>query len=154
MNQPEVEVILSADDEGRPLVRVGTARAGTLPALVGAAPELARPENLAAYCAAVNHLTYGSQYRLIRDPDAYRAKYQRRLHYEDPRQPWQEGVVRVCDFGVADTSQIQAPRLEGASVVFYVEDDYLGIPYCVTGPAPDHPDGEVVYDPLPMSPAG
>ena len=37
-------------------------------------------------------------------------------------------------------------------MIFYAEDDYLGIPYRVTAPSPAHPQGEIRYEPLPMSP--
>jgi hypothetical protein len=152
MSNEQIEPVLSTSDDNRPVVRIGGVRVATLPELVAAVPALLQPENLPVWCAAVNHLTYGRQYRLIRDPDAYRARYQRRLASEDPREPWREGVVRLCDFGVADTSVIDTPQALGDAVVFYVEDDYLGIPYRVTAPLPDHPEGEVRYEPLPTTP--
>ena len=58
--------------------------------------------------------------------------------------------MRVCDFGASDTSEIAVPRIEGQTVIFYAEADFLGVPYRVTGPAPTHPTGDLVYDPLPL----
>jgi hypothetical protein len=151
VNPDEINIAFSSDDD-RPVVEVGAARVATLADLVRAAPALKQPDQLPLYCRALNHLKFGTEYRLILDPDAYRARYQRRLESEDPKAPWQEGVVRVRDFGVCDTSEITAPRMEAGAVIFYVEDDFLGIPYRVDAPAPDHPEGEINYEPLPMSP--
>ena len=111
-----------------------------------------QPEQLPLYCRALNHLKYGSEYRLILDPDAFRAHYEKRFQAEDPNAPFQEGVPRLRDFGHCDTSEIAPPRVEAGSVIFYVEDDFLGIPYRVAAPGPDQPEGEITYDPLPMSP--
>lgn len=151
MNAEDVNMAYSGDDD-RPLVEVGGARVTTPSELVQAAPALKQPDQLLLYCRAVNHLKHGTEYRLIPDPDAYRSKYRRRLASEDPKAPWQDGVPRVSDFGVCETAEIALPRMEGESVIFYVEDDYLGIPYRVTAPAPNHPEGEISYEPLPMTP--
>ena len=153
MNADELDIAYSEAD-GRPVVEVGAAKAATPAELVAAAPALKQPDQLAAYCGALNHLKYGSEYHLILDPDAYRAKYRRRLESEDPNEPFHDGAPKLRDFGVCDTSEIRTPRVEGGSVIFYVEDDFLGIPYRVTAPDPEKPEGDVSYEPLPMTPEG
>jgi hypothetical protein len=144
-------VALSWNDKNVPVVLADGREASSL-ADLARLPILARPESLGLYCDAVNHLKYGRDYRVIHDPAAYAAKYQRRLAAEDPKAPWREGVVRLRDFGVCDTSLIHAPLLKGSAVTYFAEDNFLGIPYRVTAPAPGHPGGEIRYDPLPMKP--
>ena len=153
MQAEAAESVLSWNAEGRPVIAVGGAEVAALAALVEADPSLKQPDKLGAWADAVNHLQYGSEYHVIHDPEAYRARYAQRLASENPDEPWREGVVRVSDFGVCDTAEIQPPRREGASLLFYAEDDYLGIPYHVTAPLPEQPSGEVHYEPLPMTPA-
>ena len=149
----EAEVpVLGRDADGKPVITVGGTKVATLAELVAAVPDLTRPERLDELCDDINHLQHGSDYRVIHDADAYRAWYEQRLQSEAPDQPFQSGVVRLRDFGHCETAEIQAPHQEGASLIFYVEDDYLGIPYRVTAPLPEQPDAEITYEPLPMSP--
>ncbi len=151
MNPEEIQFNFSADND-KPVLEIEGTRFATLPALMLAVPELKQPEHLSRYCAALNHLAYGLEYRVITDSDAYRARYEAKYQAEDPEAPFEEGITRLHDFGYCDTSEIQAPRLDGGSVVFYVEDDFLSIPYRVTGPGPGEAEGDVQYEPLPMQP--
>jgi hypothetical protein len=144
--------IAFSEREDRRVVLVGGRPAATLAEALASAPELKAPGGLGKYCDVVNYLARGRKYRVIHDPDAYRARYDRRFLSEDPDAPFQEGVPRLRDFGLCQTAEIQAPRAEGGSVIFYVEDDFLGIPYRVAAPAPDRPEGDITYDPVPMSP--
>ena len=134
------------------VVSVGVAQAESLAELVAVVPDLRKSEHLGQYCDAVNFLARGNQYRLIHHPDEYRAWYEQQFQAEDPHAPFQEGVSRLRDFGRCEMEEIQPPRVEGGLVIFYAEDDFLGIPYRVTAPAPDQPEGEITYEPLPMSP--
>ena len=151
MNSQTSQIAFS-EQENRRVVLVGDQPAATLQEVLASAPELKAPAGLGKYCDVVNYLARGRKYRLIHDPDAYRARYDRRFISEDPNAPFQEGVPRLRDFGLCQTAEIQAPRIEGGSVLFYVEDDFLGIPYRVAAPGPDQPEGEITYTPLPMSP--
>lgn len=144
---------LSRDQEkNRIVVVTGTdVRASDPAGLATAASALAStPEGLASYCDALNFLARDTEYRVIHDPAAFVARYERRLAAEDPNAPWQEGVVRLRDFGVCDTSVIAAPSVVGEKVVFFAEDDFTGLPYQVTGPAPSAPSGDVQYEPVPV----
>ena len=105
-------------------------------------------DDLASLSEVANFFARGYNYRVIHDVDAYRANYAERLASEDPNQEFQEGRIRLRDFGVADTKEMQPPRREGESLIFYVEEGVLGIPYRVTAGG----DGEISYEPLPMSP--
>lgn len=147
-----LDLILFTGDDGRPAVALGEEQYATLADLVQGVPDLKAPEQLVPYCAAVNHLNHGYEYRLILAPEEYKAQYEARLNAEPPHQPMQGDAVRLRQFGLCDTSSLEPPRREAQGVVFFVEDRFLGIPYRVTAPAPDHPDGAADYDPLPMTP--
>lgn len=152
MTQPDPMRLVFTQNAGRRVVQSGDLAAATVEELITAVPALARPEHLAAYCDAVNHLARGRDYRPIHDADAYRHRYEQRYGAEDPKAPFQEGVPRLRDFGHAQTAEIQSPRVSGGTVTFYAEDGFLGIPYRVTAPAPGHPGGPVRYEPLPTQP--
>ncbi len=151
MNGERLLLTFARNDSDQRIVLVAGAPAKTLVELVALAPGLKEHENLGRYCDAVNYLARGSQYLPIYEPDTFRARYEKRFQAEDPKAPFQEGVPRLRDFGHCDLSEIALPNVEAGSVTFYVADDYLGIPYRVTAPAPEQPAGEITYDPLPMS---
>ena len=154
MSDPLPFLMLSRDEDGQPAVVIdgsyetvkGSAE------LLAAVPALATPEGIGRYCDAINHFSKGGDYHVIHDPAAYVAKYQARRQAEDPDAPFVEGAARLRDFGVSDTSEITPPKLAGATVVFYAEQDFLGLPYRVTGPAPTQPGGGLRYEPLPTRP--
>ncbi len=103
----------------------------SIPALVSAVPGLMSPDCALQLAEAINHLAVGDGFDLISDPAAYQADYEARLAAEDPNQPWQEGVIRLSDFGRPDYSEIKAPFWNGTAVVFFAKDDFTGLPYRV-----------------------
>jgi hypothetical protein len=151
MDSDSLLLTLTQNDGEQRVVAVGERQVETLADLVEAAPDLKKPENLVMYCRAVNYLSRGNEYRLIDDPDAYRAAYEKQFQAEDPKAPFQEGAPRLHDFGRCQAEEIETPRVADGSVIFYVKDDFLGIPYRVAAPAPDRAEGEVVYEPVAMS---
>ena len=154
MNGEPLLIDFTQNDGDQRVVSVSGVQAKTPVDLIAAAPDLKNPENLGLYCDALNYLARGNQYRPIHEPEAFRAHYEKRFQAEDPNAPFQEGKPRLRDFGHCQLEEIQAPSVTGSSVVFYVEDSYLGIPYRVTAPAPEHPEGETTYEPVPMSAIG
>jgi hypothetical protein len=152
MPSSQIELAFTTQAQRRVVQTAGDAFDAVSP-LVAAAPELKQAENLGLYCGAVNFLARGRDYRLILDPKSFKDRYESRYKAEDPKVPFQEGVARLRDFGHSNLEEVMAPQLRGKSVVFYVEDDYLGIPYRVTAPGPSNPEGDVTYEPVPVSPA-
>src|SRR5271166_2762353 len=134
MAEAAFDVVLQMSPEGEPSVTVGGQTVASLAALGALGLDLSDPDSLMRYCEAANHLAYGYDYRIIRDPDAYRADYDARFAAEDPAAPWREGAPQLHDFGRSDTSAITLPRLEGDHVVAFVENDFLRIPYRATFP--------------------
>ncbi len=146
------EIHFTNNAEDQPEAVADGVTIGSLAGLLKAAPELTEAGGLGRYCEALNHFTHGEQFRMIYDPAAFREKYERRLQAEKTDEPFQDGAVRIGDFGVCDTSGIASPTANGETVIFFVEDDYLGIPYRVTGPAPGKAGREAQYEPLPTMP--
>lgn len=151
MSESQIALAFQAHDETR-MVKSGDVVASTAAELVAAVPALQEPANLGRYADAVNYLARGRQYRPIHDPDNFRAQYESRFQAEDPRAPFVDGEPRLSQFGHCEMDELQRPRVEGATVIFYAEHTYLGIPYRVTAPAPGQPEGEIKYVPLPMTP--
>ena len=154
MSDPLPFLMFSRDESGKPAVVINGSfqTVGGAVELLAAVPTLATPEGLDRYCDAINHLAKGGDYQVIHDPAAYVEKYQTRLRTEDPDAPFEEGVPRVTDFGISDTSEITPPKVVGSEVIFYAEQGFLGLPYRVTGPAPTEPGGDLRYEPLPALP--
>src|SRR5262245_3431724 len=105
-----LDLILSRGDDGAPIVAVGESRYSNLATLVQEVPDLKAPEQIVSYCAAVNHLNHGHEYRLILDPADYRARYEARLNAEPAFEPMQGDAVRLRRFGMCDTSSLQPPH--------------------------------------------
>ena len=149
VDQPPV-IALGQDESGHALVLPGElGPAHTMAELMKMVPQLATPSGAVALAQAANHFAHGTEYRVIVDPKAFEAAYRARIGREDPQAEWQEGVVRLRDYGLPDFGKITAPRLAGGRLVFFAEDTFLGVPYQVeltdlTG-APD-------YHPMPLTP--
>lgn len=143
-------ITLGLDDDGAPEVLVGEdRRAADLAGLLALVPGLAAPGAAAMLARAANHLAHGTEYEVITDPAAFEADFRARLAREDPAEPWREGVIRLCDYGVPDFAAIRPPALAGGVLSFHVVDGYLGLPYAaripLAGGAPD-------YVPMPLVP--
>lgn len=136
---------------GEPVVLVGDTgtEARDMAALLRLAPGVALPGHARDAAVMVNHLTQGSDFRVILDPAAFEQAFKARLASEDPAAPFRDGVRRLRDFGVPDFATITPPRFEGTTLVFFAEDVALGLPYRVSvaelSAAPD-------YAPLPLTP--
>ncbi len=111
---------------GEIVVMIGTAAEATsLQDLLALAPK-ASPLN---WAEVVNELEYSGEFSVITDPETFQRDYLRQIEAEDPNQPWQEGVIRLRDFGVPEFAEICVPRLEGSHLVYFVSDDTTGLPY-------------------------
>ena len=149
--RPDQRIDLGLTGEGKPVVLLGEFgdQAGSMAELVRLAPDGASPARAADLALAANHFAHGSEYRVVTDPQAFEEAYRARLAREDASAAWQEGIVRLSDFGVPDFGTIHAPRLQGARLVFFAADTFLGVPYRVEAPtllqAPE-------YAPLPLTP--
>ena len=144
------------DDSSRPRVSLGDISVASVDELAAKLPALLEPERLSEYCQALNFLTSGYRYHVIDDADAFRKNYEERYVSEAEQDNGEDGVVRLPDFGLFDTTEIHAPQTEGDAVVFYVEDDAFGTPSRVTAPDPASAmkgigSFNVVYEPLPLA---
>jgi hypothetical protein len=144
------EVTLGTEDDGRPVVLVGEdGEAHDMGALLRLAPALAGPAHAALLAETLNHFAHGDEYRLIADPSAYAKAYRARLAREAPDVPFQEGVVRLRDYGVPDFDEIKPPSFDSGALRFFAEDSVLGLPYVVE--AADL-TAEPSYEPLELDP--
>jgi hypothetical protein len=147
IDQPAAVVLGIDDDGGKLVLPSGAGQAHDMKELLGMAPDLAQhPLPLAQ---AVNHFAFGSRYHVISDPQKFEADYKAKLASEDPRQPFNERVMRLRDFGVPDFAAIKAPAVSGGHLVFYATESTLGVPYkveCATLTAQPH------YTPVPLTP--
>jgi hypothetical protein len=146
IDQPPA-IVLGIGDDGGKLVLPGDAgQAHDMTELLRMAPDLERhPLPLAQ---AINHFAYGGHYRVIGDPGQFETEYKAKLAKEDPNAPWQEGVIRLRDFGVPNFATIKAPAVSGERLVFYAVDTVLGVPYkveCASLTA------NPVYQPVPLT---
>jgi hypothetical protein len=137
---------LGLDEAGAPVVLLGgSPPVRDMAALLRLAPGLAP----LALARAANHFAHGNEYQVIADPAEFAAAYQAKLAAEDPAAAWQEGVVRLRDYGVPDFASIAPPQLSGEGLVFFAIDVFLGLPYRVEAtPAAVAP----TYTALPLSP--
>ncbi len=136
------QIMFRTGTDGTPFATVNGQTYTTFSELLSAAPDMSAP----SLARALNHFDpKGSDYSLIRDPDAFQQRY--KAQYEraesaplDPNNP------DISNFPMPDLSQIRAPELMEAEIVFYATLNGLGVPYRVSGPA----DGraELTYLPL------
>jgi hypothetical protein len=130
MASPAPELALGLDAEARPVVLLEQGPATTPADLLRLAPDIT--EYPAELATALNHLAQGTEFQVITDPAKYEAAYRARLAQEDPSQPVEAGVIRLCDYGVPDFSQITKPSVSAGTLSFHVIRTYFGLPYHVS----------------------
>ena len=141
---------LGLTDDADPVVLLPNGdQAATMAAVLRELPDLATPARATELALAVNHLAHANDYRVITDPAAFEQAFRARLAEEDPAAEWEEGKIRVSDFGVPDFADIKTPALSGTQLVFFAVDDFLGVPYRAEAQLPD---AQPAYDPLPLTP--
>lgn len=145
MDLPPIDLML--DTSGAPMVRVDEDQHYTdIAGLMGAVPDLTAPDNATEAARAVNHLSEGFGFGVILDPEAFSTTYFERYDAEKVEE-WKQGRPRLRDFGRPDLSGLTPPRVDGATLVFFANDKYLGLAYQVIMPFDSlTPD----YQPMPM----
>ncbi|CAN0440410.1 unnamed protein product, partial [Phaeothamnion confervicola] len=131
------------------LLGAGGDEAFDLPPLLRLSPGIDKPEHAREYALAVNHFTYSSSYKVIEDPQAFEKGYREKLAKEDPNAPFVPGVMHLSDYGVPDFKLISAPRLSDGKLVFFVVDNYIGVPYRVEMVKPGEKPS---YTPMDLTP--
>lgn len=140
-------VSLDVNGNGAPVVIVGEARVNNAQELLAAAPMLTNDEWVRAYAKIVNHIAHGYKYDLILDPAAFETQYMKEYEAEDPNETPVPGLVRLHNYGIPEFGEITAPAFDGETLVFYVRETYLGIPYKATMGA----DFKPVYYPVTLN---
>ncbi len=150
MADEPADLDLGVGDDGAPVVLIGDDReAADMVALLRLQPGLASAVQAADLARAVNHFAHGSEYRVITDPKGFADAYRAQLAQEDPDAAWQEGVIRLRDYGVPDFAEILAPSFSDGRLVFFAFDEVLGLPYRVDAVDPSAPP---TYAPLRLTP--
>lgn len=145
---PDISLGLGA--KGESIVYVDdTQICSDLPSLLRAAPSLLHAGGAAPLARAINHFSRGNAFEVIEKPAVFAENYRQKLASEDPDAPWQEGIVRLADYGIPDFDAITAPALKGSVLTYYAVDTFLGLPYQVTvdlsaGHTPDDDDYRVL----------
>jgi hypothetical protein len=141
---------LGLGDNNESLVLLGaTDRAADMATLLRLAPGLASETRALDLARAVNHFAHGSDYRVIENPAEFANAYRAQIEREDPAAEWQEGVIRLRDYGVPDFNQIEVPKFAGGKLTFYAVDAFLGVPYKVET---TNLDAAPTYTPMPLTP--
>jgi hypothetical protein len=141
---------LGLGDQNENLVLLeDTGQAADMAALLRLAPGLASAARALDLARAVNHFAQGTDFRLIENPAEFASAYRAQIEREDPAAEWQEGVVRLRDYGVPDFNQIESPKLAGGKLTFYAADAFLGVPYKVEAA---NLESAPNYTPMPLTP--
>ncbi|KIC47743.1 hypothetical protein [Tateyamaria sp. ANG-S1] len=136
-------IVMTMDTSGAMVVRVDfEADYDNALALLGAVPAL--QEHPAKTAEAVNHLTYGFDYTVITDPDAFRSEYTAKYEAEGDA-PFVAGRPQLHDFGRQDLASLDIPTLTSDALVFFAKDQALGIAYRAEMPLDT---GVATYKPL------
>ncbi|NIZ63046.1 hypothetical protein DL239_18940 [Sedimentitalea sp. CY04] len=127
---PNIDFVRTAEAEYVVIID-DAQKTADLTQLLTMVPGLAQPEAATTLAKAVNHISQGRGFSVITDPSAFAQAYNAQLAGEDVNTPWQEGVIRLVDFGVPDFDEIQAPSLVNDQLVFFARDGFTGLPYRV-----------------------
>jgi hypothetical protein len=117
---------------GAPVVVVEDVEASDLSEALRLAPALGEPNWVRAYSRVVNHFSSGGDFEPIMDPSTFKAKYLAAYEAEDPDEEVGPGVIRLHNFGIPDFAAIHPPMKDGNTLIFFVENMFMGIPYKVT----------------------
>lgn len=137
---------LMVDGSQQPFATVDEKPFPSVAPLVGACASL--QTNADAYARVVNHFAAGSLFALIEDIPAYQKAQAVRIAAEDA------DVTFTPTYARWDLSELQRPRFEGDSIIFYVINRHTQQPQrCV---APRDPDSAkpIRYQTLAESPSG
>lgn len=145
MDLPHINLMIN--DAGAMVVSVDfETEYDNAPALLAAVPALREHPDKAA--EAVNHLSYGYDFSVITDPEAFKADYTAKYTAEGDA-PFVAGRPQLHDFGRQDLGALTAPTVEGEALVFFARDLTLGIAYRVEMPLETC---SATYQPLPTLP--
>jgi hypothetical protein len=125
---PEIIYTVS-DEDGAPVAVADDVSYPAITDLVAALPGLTEPEAASELAQAVTHFARGRDYSVVTDSGAFEEAYRAQIAREDPNARWQQGVVRLIDFGMPNFGDIAAPVRDGAALIWTAADRYTGLPY-------------------------
>lgn len=117
-------------EDDKPVVKLAGTDAYTMGAALTAAPGLAEPAAVVEAARAINHFAQGYDFEVIEDPRKFAESY-RATRAAEPEGPFVEGRPRLSDFPMPDLDLLDVPISDGAYVVFFAVDSFLGLPYRV-----------------------
>ena len=113
----------------------------TLESVIRTVPSLSEESELPQLAKAANFLFKGNEYSLIEDPDKYKKNYTKDI--ESEQELFELPLNALSRKGIFDVSEIQSPRIEEDSFIFYVS---KRIPYRVTISVPFDEQSQVKYE--------
>lgn len=138
---------LETGTNGAPYVIVGEANeVRDFEALVALAPNVMDPLWIRIRAQLANHMAKGFKYEVILEPNDFKKSYIEEYEGEDPDVDRGAGARSLRRYGQPDFDEISPPIMDGSTLVFYVVENYLGLPYHVEMV----PGGEASYEPMGM----
>jgi len=113
----------------------------SLESVVRTVPSLSEKSELPQLAKAANFLFKGNEFSLIEDPDKYKKNYTKDI--ESEQELFELPLNALSRRGIFDVSEIQPPRMEEDSFIFYVSKT---IPYRVTISVPFDEQSQVKYE--------
>jgi hypothetical protein len=125
---------LQFDPHNRPCVKFGSASFTLILPLMQAIPALARLHHLKELAHILNFLLSGNEYHFIEDIKQFQDAYLERVEFEHNTLDYLPS--RMTTHGVFDLSAMHPPKISNGKLIFYVKNNYSGVPYRVICPYP------------------
>lgn len=130
----KVQIEMDVNSDGNPYVEIsldGRIRIVTsTDDLMGAMPFLKDTTKwIVLYARLINFLSEGYRFELITKPNEFEAKYRETYEAEDPNEEITPGTQRLHNYGIPDFSEIESPKKDGDTLIFFAVNTFTGFPY-------------------------
>lgn len=122
-----IEISFLFNHQHHPVIEVQGKQYSSLGPLLDKYPIFTHTQHLDKLAQMANFLAKGLEFQFIENIESFKEKYYQQIETEQSSLLYEGSLLK--DYGIFDLSSMHPPHLKDRQLLFFVKQDYMGIPY-------------------------